>query len=108
MNLSALQIQVQTLAGQYGLSDDLQIRYIDACAELGEVGKELLKASEYGTQAPAASEMLADELGDTLFSLLLLASAAGIDLQAALEGSLRKYRARWEAAGGIGSEGVQP
>lgn len=44
-----MQDRVDKLIRQYHLTGDEVIRYIDLVSEVGELGKELLKSSEYGT-----------------------------------------------------------
>jgi NTP pyrophosphatase (non-canonical NTP hydrolase) len=67
-------------------------RLFEECGELARAvnqvhGQKALKPGE----APAA---LADELGDTLYVLLVLANSLGVDAQDALSGTLRKVRGR--------------
>lgn len=75
----------------------------DLQSELGEVAKEVLKASDYGMEEPAFGEEMRNEVGDLYFSLLGLADALGIDLAEALEDVLEKYRERMDETGDAGS-----
>lgn len=67
---------------------------LDLASEVGEVAKEILLATDYGQRPFQLPPNLAGELGDVLYSLCLLASSAGIDLDTALEHVLAKYEQR--------------
>jgi NTP pyrophosphatase (non-canonical NTP hydrolase) len=69
---------------------------LDLASEVGEVAKEILLATDYGQQPFQPQPTLASELGDVLYSLCLLASSAGVDLETALENALAKYEQRLE------------
>ena len=63
--------------------------------EIGELGREL--NFEFGDKPRAAKDTagsVADELGDVLFVVVLLANYLDIDLLAALNGTLEKYEQR--------------
>jgi NTP pyrophosphatase (non-canonical NTP hydrolase) len=65
--------------------------------EVGELARELNHT--YGEKPKKASEgegSIATELGDILFILASLANSTGIDLDAAFEGVMTKYRSRDE------------
>ena len=78
-------------------------RILDIQSELGELGKEVLKASRYGTEGFAKTEDFEMELGDALYSILSLANETGIDAEVALDKVLEKYRKRIENKGNMGS-----
>ncbi|AFZ67269.1 putative pyrophosphatase [Deinococcus peraridilitoris DSM 19664] len=78
-------------------------RLLDLLSELGEVAKAHLNATDYGARPFVPGEQWAGELGDTYFSLLCLAHASGVDLDAALHVVLAKYRRRLEQQGHTGS-----
>ena len=66
------------LMDEYGLTASAQTRCLDLISEVGELAKEVLKATDYGNlQEP--------------------------DAEAALERAMDKYRARWRSRGEIGS-----
>jgi NTP pyrophosphatase (non-canonical NTP hydrolase) len=67
---------------------------LDLASEVGEVAKEILLATDYGQRPFQAQPTLAGELGDVLYSLCLLASSAGVDLESALDDVLAKYEQR--------------
>lgn len=75
----------------------------DLQSELGEVAKEVLKASDYGEQEPRFDDDIREEVGDLYFSLFGLAEALDIDVSAALSAALDKYADRMEASGNPGS-----
>lgn len=83
---------------------DVQVRHIDLTSEIGELGKEILKSTNYGQTAYAPSEAAKEEMGDCLFSLLALCCAMEIDAGAALDAALRKYALRLQRTGGMGSD----
>lgn len=102
------QERVAAFVAQHNLEADPQTRLLDLTSELGEVAKELLKATQYGTQSfnlAALPAAWAEEMGDLYFALLCLANTTQVDLSAALEGVLAKYAARMAAKGGAGSDG---
>ena len=78
-------------------------RLLDIMSELGELGKEILKNTKYGTEDFALSENFVMEYGDVLYSLLSLANETGIDSEAALDKAIDKYRNRIKAKGDMGS-----
>lgn len=98
-----MQDEVRRFLAAHDLSLDSTLRHIDLTSEVGELGKELLKAGAYGTQPIRPNGAIALEAGDCLFSLLALCESLSIDAQAALAMALDKYRRRFDAAGHIGS-----
>jgi NTP pyrophosphatase (non-canonical NTP hydrolase) len=70
-------------------------QYARLAEEVGELGRELNFA--FGDKPRAAKDAggsVTDELGDVLFIVVLLANDLGIDLVAALSGTLEKYEQR--------------
>lgn len=61
-------------------------------------------ATGYGERPPQFSPKLTGELDDVLYSLCLLASASGVDLEEAFTVALDKYERRWQRKGHPGSE----
>ncbi len=90
-------------ARAHELTMDPQVRFLDLSSELGELSKELLKASDYGKQSPVVTEEMEEELGDCIFSLLCLCDSLQLDGENALHIALEKYRKRFAEKGGIGS-----
>lgn len=65
--------------------------------EIGEIARAINQG--YGpkrVKADEAAASLAAELGDALFALLCIANSTGVDLQAAFDATLTKYRTRDE------------
>lgn len=103
--LGGLQAEVARFAADHGLELPVPDRVLDLASEVGELAKEVLRATAYGRRGFVPSPAFADELGDVACALVCLAEAAGVDLGRALEAALAKYRRRLEVAGGVGSEG---
>lgn len=101
--MERLQEKAAAFARSRGLNLAPTVRFLDLASEVGELSKELLKASGYGAAEPKATPEMAGELGDCLFSLLCLAEGLGLDAQAALDGALEKYGRRAAATGQVGS-----
>lgn len=102
-----MQRWVKEASEAYALSGDVVSRYIDVTAEVGELGKEILRGSGYGRGPLRLADAFEEEMGDCLFALLSLCEAAGIDAEAALRKAIDKYGRRWRERGGIGSEGKE-
>lgn len=98
-----MQEKIAQLLSGYELDNELVPRYIDLCSEVGELGKEILKCTDYGKGKPEITPSLRDELGDCLFSLLGICNIAGIEADAAVALALKKYEARWSKSGSISS-----
>ena len=79
-------------------------RLLDIISEMGELGKEYLKHSEYGTDEFVMDDEFKLELGDTLYSLLSLASEVNLDAEECLDMVLEKYRKRITNTKSMGSE----
>lgn len=81
-------------------------RLLDTQSELGELSKEYLKASKYGTVDFSMNEKFKDEFGDTLYCLLSLACEANLDAKECLQMAIEKYRKRIEQKNSMGSGAV--
>jgi NTP pyrophosphatase (non-canonical NTP hydrolase) len=101
--MNKLQETVKQFCHENHMNADIESRYIDLSSELGELGKEILKGTDYGTKDFSRSKDLALEMGDLLFSLLALANTCDVDIEKALSDVLEKYRRRL-AKGSAGSE----
>jgi len=97
------QEKVWAFATRYGLLRAPELHLLDLLAEVGEVAKAILTASDYGQHAPKLSPQLAEELGDAGYALFALACAVEVDLETALEQALAKYEARLKERGDPGS-----
>lgn len=96
---------VRDFVRQHGLLHTPETHALDLVSEVGEVAKEVLRATDYGQRPFAPTSELADELGDVLYALAALGDSCGVDLERALEEALRKYAARLESTGHAGSAG---
>lgn len=97
------QEQATGFAKTYNLLHTPQTHALDLLSEMGEVAKELLLATDYGTHPFSARPHLTDEMGDVLYSLCLLATAVNVNLDEALAGALTKYQKRMDAKSHAGS-----
>jgi NTP pyrophosphatase (non-canonical NTP hydrolase) len=102
------QTDASKFAQKHNLSHATGVYVLDLVSEVGEVAKEILKATQYGSTSCALSpenqtEDLAGELGDVLYSLCMLAESAGINLDTAFTQTLEKYEQRWQNKGEISS-----
>lgn len=78
-------------------------RLLDVQSELGELSKEVLKNSKYGTEEFVMTEEFEMEYGDVLYSLLSLGTECGLDAEKALDKVLEKYKKRIEKNKSMGS-----
>jgi NTP pyrophosphatase (non-canonical NTP hydrolase)/8-oxo-dGTP pyrophosphatase MutT (NUDIX family) len=101
--LPAYQQRVADFVDSAGLRTGVESRALDLVSEVGEVAKEVLKATRYGDAPFDTPPTWADELADVFFSLACLANATNVDLDRALEGALRKYQSRLLGRGDAGS-----
>ena len=99
MSKFELQQRVADFVVEHQLSADAVTRMLDLQSELGELAKELLKASDYGRKPFASTPDWELELGDVFFALLALAEVSGVDLEGALELALDKYWRRLSESG---------
>lgn len=105
MQLSLVEAQeaVRQMVEKYKLEIIPELRYIDLTSEVGELGKEILKSTEYGTEGFTKTENMESEIGDVLFSLICIANTLGINLEKSLIDSMEKYQKRFDKKGNIGS-----
>lgn len=96
------QQRVKDWMARYGLGTDPQVRMLDLSSEVGELAKEVLKSTAYGTQPFTPTPSLEEELGDCLFSLLCLSQCLGLEGETALGKALEKYEKRFAERGTIG------
>ena len=79
-------------------------RLMDIQSEFGELTKEYLKGTKYGTKD---FEMHVDfelEFGDVLYSMFCLANELELDSEKCLDKVLEKYKSRIEQNGTMGSK----
>lgn len=78
---------------EFDFVDAPEYQLLDLASEVGELAADATKSTDWGA-APDEIEIEADELGDALFSLLVVAESFDVDAGAALEESIEKYRRR--------------
>ncbi len=98
-----LQEQIKLFCLHHGMITSSETRILDVLSELGEVSKEILKASEYGTKKAEPTDDLQGEMGDLLFSIIQLANESNVDLDAAIKDVMKKYEKRIKEKGDAGS-----
>lgn len=98
-----LQEQIRLFCLHHGMVAPASARMLDVLSELGEVAKEMLKASEYGATDAETTDDLREEMGDLLFSVIQLANAQNIDLEKAVRDAMKKYDRRIADKGDAGS-----
>lgn len=98
-----LQKRIKDFTDANNLGTSPGIRMLDIVTEVGEVAKEIIKSTDYGTKPFQAREELKPELGDAIFSIAVLANQLNIDLDEAVGMVLEKYERRLQK-GSAGSE----
>lgn len=78
-------------------------RILDIESEMGELAKEYLKNSDYGTGSFKLSNDFIMEFGDVMYSMLSLAQELNINAEEALDKVIEKYNNRLKK-GSMGSE----
>ena len=78
-------------------------RLLDTQSEIGELAKEYLKNSKYGTTDFVMTEDFEMEYGDVLYCLLSLANELNINAEDCLDKVIAKYRKRIESKKTMGS-----
>ena len=71
-----------------------EARLLDIMSEIGELGKEILKNTKYGTSDFTLTDDFVMEYGDVLYSMLSLANELNINSDNSLELVLNKYQER--------------
>jgi NTP pyrophosphatase (non-canonical NTP hydrolase) len=97
------QQRVRAFIDEHGLRAGTPARLLDVTSELGELAKEYLERTNYGSTAFESGESWCEELGDVYYALICLAEESGVDLEQALERVLQKYSERLERRGSAGS-----
>ena len=101
--MSTRQRTVASFVEEAGIEVSVEARLLDLASEISELSKETLKATNFGRAPFYLSGGWADELDDVLFCLVCLANNTGVDLDAALDGTLGKYRERFALGDDAGS-----
>ena len=98
-----IQETVNEMIKKYNLESSIEIKFIDLISEVGELGKELLKGSDYGKRKFINTDNLESEIGDVLFSFVCIVNSLNIDLKEAFDKVIEKYNSRFLENGNIGS-----
>ena len=78
-------------------------RLLDIQSEMGELAKEYLKGSKYGTQEFELKDDFKEEYGDVLYALISLADEVGINAEECLDTAINKMRERMKKSNSFGS-----
>ena len=78
-------------------------RLLDIESEIGELAKEYLKGSKYGTKTFEMTEDFKEEFGDVLYAMLSLANEVDIDASESLDIVLKKLEKRMTDNNSFGS-----
>lgn len=98
-----LQKKIELFSKEYNLEGSIDIRFLDLTSEVGELSKEIIKGSNYGSKKFKKTENLESEIGDVFFSLIMLSNKLNVDLEEALNISLKKYKDRFSKKKSISS-----
>ncbi len=94
---------MENFINKYSLKISEKTRYIDLVSEIGELGKEIIKSTDYGNKDFEKTPEQVLEVGDCIFSLLALCYEMDIDAQNALQKVIAKYESRFTQKNNIGS-----
>ena len=78
-------------------------RLMDIESEIGELEKEYLKSSKYGTKEFEVTDEFKEEFGDVVYAILSLSNEIGISAEDCLKISLDKMKKRMEKNNSFGS-----
>ena len=78
-------------------------RLLDIESEIGELAKEYLKNSKYGTKDFEMTDDFKEEFGDVLYAILALSNEINISAEECLDVSLNKMKKRMEKNNSFGS-----
>ena len=87
-----IQEKVKKFCEEHNLTGSAEIRMLDLVSEIGEVAKEIIKTTDYGKKEAEYRKEIESELGDALFSLMTVANTYDVDMEAALNKVLEKYK----------------
>lgn len=97
------QRKVSEFVAAHELEGKPAFRILDLAAEVGEIAADATKSTSWGTK-PDELDVKTDEIGDALFSLLLVAESLDTDAGEALDEALEKYERRITETGSASSE----
>lgn len=94
---------VNEFTSSKNMNSSASIRIIDLASEVGELSKEVLKGTNYGSKNFKITEEWKGEIGDVLFSLICIANQTDTNLEDSLNYVLDKYEKRFTNKGDLGS-----
>lgn len=103
MNLSEIQDLVNKFTKDKSMNSTVSVRIIDLASEVGELSKEVLKGTNYGSDNFKKTEEWKSEIGDVLFSLICIANETNTNLEDSLNYVLNKYEKRFSSKGDLSS-----
>ncbi len=103
MNLLEIQDKINRFTKNKDINSSVNIRIIDLVSEVGELSKEVLKGTDYGSKEFSKTKEWESEIGDVFFSLICIANETDINLESCLNYVLDKYEKRFVAKGDLGS-----
>lgn len=83
---------------------DTNSRFLDIVSEIGELSKEVLKKTKYGTCEFEKTDKFIEEFGDVLYSLISFGVECGVDVENSIDLVLKKYQSRIENTGNMASK----
>ena len=93
--MNQLQKKVDTFSKKNNLSKNPDILIIDLTSEIGELAKEIIKSTDYGTnKIRKITPETKSEIGDVLFVLIRLANELEMDLDSSILKVIEKYSKR--------------
>ena len=101
-----MQEKVETFNKNKGVHNKpmpIYARLLDIQSELGELSKEYLKNSKYGTIDFKITDDFELEFGDVLYALLSLANELNLNANDALDKVIDKYKNRIKENNNLGS-----
>ena len=78
-------------------------RLLDIESEIGELAKEYLKSSSYGSREFELSDDFKEEFGDVLYALISLAGELNISCEECVDIVIDKLQARMDRNNSLGS-----
>ena len=108
MTLSSTNTAVASAIRGHELATDPAIRLHDLMSEVGELAKAFVESTGYGATPFHRTAEWDEELGDTLFALLALATATGTPVEPALMGAVAKIDDRVGRTGSASSGASRP
>ncbi len=103
MTLDELQARIKKFVEDRDIGTSVEHRMLDLLSESGELAKEVLKGSGYGSKPYTETDAFEREFSDVLFSLVCLSNQTGISLEENIIEALKRYDKRFKDHKHIGS-----